>query len=180
MAWNIFGRDTTPEQLPAELRAILADMKRERVAFENLTNTARESGTHLTQLMQPITEAQLRIGDAPHAADAADHRSPEGDRRAAVARQVARAARSSPADPRRTNPERLEDAAPPPDAARAELRERQAAAHGDRRAGRRAGAGAGAEERRRRIPRARRRVQGAADGPRHAERRGARADAKIG
>src|ERR1043166_793437 len=63
MAWNIFGRDTTPEQLPAELRAILADMKRERVAFENLTNTARESGTHLTQLMQPITEAQKVIAE---------------------------------------------------------------------------------------------------------------------
>jgi len=34
MAWNIFGRETTAEQLPVELRAILADMKRERVAFE--------------------------------------------------------------------------------------------------------------------------------------------------
>ena len=43
MAWNIFGRDTTPEQLPADLRAILAEMKRERVAFEDLTTNARES-----------------------------------------------------------------------------------------------------------------------------------------
>src|SRR5262245_37268057 len=63
MAWNIFGRDTTPEQLPAELRAILAEMKRERVAFENLTTTARESGQNLTQLMQPVTEAQKVIAE---------------------------------------------------------------------------------------------------------------------
>src|SRR2546429_6239342 len=57
-AWNIFGRDTTPEQLPADLRAILADMKRERVAFEALTNAARDSGQSLSQLLQPITDAQ--------------------------------------------------------------------------------------------------------------------------
>src|SRR5947207_6334032 len=63
MAWNIFGRETTPEQLPAELRAILADMKRERVAFENLTTTASESGQHLSQLMQPLTEAQKVIAE---------------------------------------------------------------------------------------------------------------------
>ncbi len=62
-AWNIFGRDTTPEQLPDDLRAILADMKRERVAFENLTTTARESGQNLTQLMQPVTEAQKVIAE---------------------------------------------------------------------------------------------------------------------
>src|SRR3954468_20711576 len=57
-AWNIFGRDTTPEQLPAELRTILAEMKRERVAFEALTSAARDSGQNLTQLLQPLTEAQ--------------------------------------------------------------------------------------------------------------------------
>src|SRR6266540_2051125 len=63
MAWNIFGKDTTPEQLPAELRAILAEMKRERVAFENLTNSARDSGQSLTQLMQPLTEAQKVVSE---------------------------------------------------------------------------------------------------------------------
>src|SRR5256885_14823037 len=63
MAWNIFGREPPPEQLPAELRAILADMKRERVAFENLTTNARESGQHLSQLMQPLTEAQKVIAE---------------------------------------------------------------------------------------------------------------------
>src|SRR3989441_10405779 len=62
-AWNIFGRDTTPEQLPADLRAILAEMKRERVAFEALTNAARDSGQNLTQLMQPLTEAQKVVSE---------------------------------------------------------------------------------------------------------------------
>src|SRR2546423_15621086 len=63
MAWNIFGRETTAEQLPAELRAILAEMKRERVAFENLANAARDSGQNLSQLMQPVTEAQKVVAE---------------------------------------------------------------------------------------------------------------------
>src|SRR5256885_10542385 len=63
MAWNIFGRETTAEQLPAELRTILAEMKRERVAFENLTNAARDSGQNLSQLMQPLTEAQKVVSE---------------------------------------------------------------------------------------------------------------------
>src|SRR2546427_4131260 len=62
-AWNVFGRETTAEQLPAELRAILAEMKRERVAFEALTTAARDSGQSLTQLMQPITEAQKVVAE---------------------------------------------------------------------------------------------------------------------
>src|SRR5258706_208473 len=62
-AWNIFGRDTTPEQLPAELRSILAEMKRERVAFEALTTAARDSGQNLSQLMQPVTEAQKVVSE---------------------------------------------------------------------------------------------------------------------
>src|SRR2546426_4058051 len=63
MAWNIFGRETTPEQLPAELRAILAEMKRERVAFEALTTAAKDSGQSLSQLLQPITEAQKVVSE---------------------------------------------------------------------------------------------------------------------
>src|SRR2546423_15224323 len=62
-AWNIFGRDTTPEQLPAELRTILAEMKRERVAFEALTTAARDSGQNLSQILQPITEAQKVVSE---------------------------------------------------------------------------------------------------------------------
>ena len=62
MAWNIFGRETTPEQLPAELRAILAEMKRERVAFEALTTAARDSGQSLSQLMQPIPDRRPGMG----------------------------------------------------------------------------------------------------------------------
>src|SRR5437867_1018071 len=47
MAWKLFGRETTPAQLPAELRSILAQMQRERVAFEALTAGARaEGGSH--------------------------------------------------------------------------------------------------------------------------------------
>src|SRR5207247_240177 len=57
-AWKLFGKDVTTEQLPAELRAILAQMQRERVAFETLANTARESAQNLTALAQPITDAQ--------------------------------------------------------------------------------------------------------------------------
>src|SRR2546425_6425333 len=63
MAWKLFGRETTPAQLPAELRSILAQMQRERVAFETLTAGARESGQHLTQLTQPIAEAQKVVAE---------------------------------------------------------------------------------------------------------------------
>src|SRR5258708_28387865 len=57
-AWKLFGREVSTEQLPAELRSILAQMQRERVAFEGLTNAARDSAQNLTQLTQPISEAQ--------------------------------------------------------------------------------------------------------------------------
>jgi len=62
-AWNIFGHETTAEKLPAELRAILAEMKRERVAFEALTNAARDSSQNLAQLTQPVTEAQKVVSE---------------------------------------------------------------------------------------------------------------------
>src|SRR6266496_732446 len=55
-AWTIFGRDTAPEQL-------LAEMKLERVAFEALTTAARDSGQNLSQLMQPLTEAQKVVSE---------------------------------------------------------------------------------------------------------------------
>src|SRR5258708_30843274 len=62
-AWNIFGRETTPERRPAELRAILAEMKRERVAFEALCRCERGSGQNLSTLMQPLTEAQKVVSE---------------------------------------------------------------------------------------------------------------------
>jgi DNA repair exonuclease SbcCD ATPase subunit len=62
-AWKIFGHDTTPEQLPAELRAILAQMQRERVAFEGLLNGARDSSQALGQLTQPIADAQKVVAE---------------------------------------------------------------------------------------------------------------------
>src|SRR5229473_8470856 len=62
-AWKLFGHETTAEQLPAELRSILAQMQRERVAFETLTNAARDSAQNLAQLAQPITEAQKVVSE---------------------------------------------------------------------------------------------------------------------
>jgi len=62
-AWKLFGHDVTTEQLPAELRSILAQMQRERVAFEALTNAARESAQNLTQLTQPLTDAQKTVSE---------------------------------------------------------------------------------------------------------------------
>src|SRR3989441_13315279 len=62
-AWKLFGHATTAEQLPAELRSILAQMQRERVAFETMTNAARESGQHLTQLAPPISDAQKVVSE---------------------------------------------------------------------------------------------------------------------
>ena len=63
MAWKLFGHETTPAQLPAELRSILAQMQRERVAFEALTTGARDSSQQLTQLTQPIAEAQKVVAE---------------------------------------------------------------------------------------------------------------------
>jgi len=63
MAWKLFGHETTPAQLPAELRSILAQMQRERVAFETLTTGARDSTQQLTQLTQPIAEAQKVVAE---------------------------------------------------------------------------------------------------------------------
>src|SRR3989454_9451474 len=63
MAWKLFGHETTPAQLPAELRSILAQMQRERVAFEGLTTGARDATQQLTQLTQPIAEAQKVVAE---------------------------------------------------------------------------------------------------------------------
>jgi len=63
MAWKLFGHETTPAQLPAELRSILAQMQRERVAFEALTTGSRDATQQLTQLTQPIAEAQKVVAE---------------------------------------------------------------------------------------------------------------------
>src|SRR3989441_1687519 len=62
-AWRIFGPEPPAERLPAELRSILAQMQRERVAFEALANAARESAQNLTQLNQPIVDAQKTVSE---------------------------------------------------------------------------------------------------------------------
>lgn len=63
MAWKLFGKDVTTEELPAELRAILAQMQRERVAFETVATAARDSAQNLTQVTQPIAEAQRTVSE---------------------------------------------------------------------------------------------------------------------
>src|SRR2546422_1728394 len=63
MAWKLFGHEPAPAQLPAELRSILAQMQRERVAFEGLTTGARDSTQQLAQLTQPIAEAQKVVAE---------------------------------------------------------------------------------------------------------------------
>src|SRR5690349_18465430 len=62
-AWKLFGKDVATEQLPAELRSILAQMHRERVAFEALTNSAREAAQNLAQLAQPVADVQKTVID---------------------------------------------------------------------------------------------------------------------
>src|SRR5207244_5526183 len=63
MAWKLFGHATTPAQLPAELRSILAQMQRERVAFGALTAGAHDVARHLTELAQPVAEAQKVVAE---------------------------------------------------------------------------------------------------------------------
>ena len=63
MAWKLFGHKTTPAQLPAELRSILAQMQRERVAFGALTAGAHDVARHLTELAQPVAEAQKVVAE---------------------------------------------------------------------------------------------------------------------
>ncbi len=62
-AWKLFGKEVTAEQLPAELRSILAQMQRERVAFEALVNAARDSAQNVSQLTQPIADAQKIVSE---------------------------------------------------------------------------------------------------------------------
>ena len=64
MAWKLFGKEVEKEELPAELRSILAQMQRERSAFEALTTGARDAAQNLSQLTQPISdEALIEIED---------------------------------------------------------------------------------------------------------------------
>jgi chromosome segregation ATPase len=58
---NLFGHATTVDELPAELRAILAEMRRERTAFESAHTRAQESSQQLQQLVQPLAEAQQTV-----------------------------------------------------------------------------------------------------------------------
>lgn len=58
---NLFGHADTVEELPAELRTILAEMRRERTAFEAAHARAQESSQQLQQVVQPLAEAQQTV-----------------------------------------------------------------------------------------------------------------------
>jgi chromosome segregation ATPase len=55
---SLLGHDVKLEELPAELRTVLSQVRQERAALDGATARARESGQLLTQFTQPITDAQ--------------------------------------------------------------------------------------------------------------------------
>ena len=58
---KLFGHDAATEQLPAELRTILTQMRQERAAFEALHTRAQQSAQQLNQLAQPVADAQQTV-----------------------------------------------------------------------------------------------------------------------
>src|SRR5438045_9293442 len=58
MASNIFGREMTAAQLPAELRPILPERKPEPAALGALTSGARPRGPRRSPPLQPTHDAQ--------------------------------------------------------------------------------------------------------------------------
>ena len=60
---KFFGHQSDTAELPAELRAILSQMRQERAAFEALHGRAQESAQQLNQLVQPLEEARRAVSD---------------------------------------------------------------------------------------------------------------------
>jgi chromosome segregation ATPase len=60
---KIFGHDAATEQLPAELRTVLSQMRQERAAFEALHTRAQQSAQQLNELVGPVTETQRTVGE---------------------------------------------------------------------------------------------------------------------
>jgi peptidoglycan hydrolase CwlO-like protein len=60
---KLFGHDSATEQLPAELRTILSQMRQERAAFEALQTRAQQSTQQLSQLVAPVAETQQTVNE---------------------------------------------------------------------------------------------------------------------
>jgi chromosome segregation ATPase len=60
---KFFGHNSELDQLPAELRAILSQMRQERAAFEALHTRAQESSQQLNQIVQPLDEARRSVSE---------------------------------------------------------------------------------------------------------------------
>ncbi|MGH7612701.1 MAG: hypothetical protein ACREMW_01490, partial [Gemmatimonadales bacterium] len=60
-----FGKlqEAKPQELAAELRAALSQVKQEGAAFEKLIARGQESAERLNQLSQPVSEAQRTLGE---------------------------------------------------------------------------------------------------------------------
>src|SRR5262245_14245457 len=60
---HLLGHDVKLEELPAELRTVLGQLRQERAALDAASTRARESAQQLAQLTQPIAEAQRIVGE---------------------------------------------------------------------------------------------------------------------
>lgn len=60
---KLLGHDMKVEDLPAELRAMLTQMRQERAQFERSAAQAQETLQGMGQMAQPLAEAQKSLGD---------------------------------------------------------------------------------------------------------------------
>ncbi len=60
---SFFGKpqDAKSQELPAELRTVLSQMRQERTAFETLVARGGESAEHVSRLTQSIADAQQTL-----------------------------------------------------------------------------------------------------------------------
>ena len=60
---HLLGHDVKLEELPAELRTVLAQLRQERTALDGAATRAQESAQQLAHLTQPIADAQRVVGE---------------------------------------------------------------------------------------------------------------------
>ena len=60
---HLLGHDVKLEELPAELRTVLAQLRQERTAVDGATARAHESTQQLSQFTQPIADAQKVVAE---------------------------------------------------------------------------------------------------------------------
>src|SRR2546429_501573 len=80
MAWKLFGRETTPAQLPAELRSILAQMQRERLALKGDLTSLLQSADGLKSLSADADTLTGQVRDLSNTFDRARQRQDELNR----------------------------------------------------------------------------------------------------